>query len=675
MAAEVLSPAQRELFQFVDEEVQTADVKREAIFEAVGKVLGTKPMGSVFELLCFLRQQGQITNDNVNLITDYIADVRFVGEEISEEIKKKAEEYKKELPAEQLSVTGREGTIETVTRKLETVEDHAVVNLFGESGVGKTTVAREICRKWKDDSVGRSVLVDLREVKAMEYVYRGILLELQQDKITLEFEEEAVFGRVRALTEEDKAVLVLLDNSDWFASAQNGEQRKLRENFLSFLERLKSVEVDKFQKVRILLTSRFPFADAKLVEDIHLEPLEDEQSGEILKSARDMILPEEEKPTVLKLCGGRPLLLNTFAAAGKQENMKSKLKTLINKIGGLISEKKTEIEKSSGAEETESRAPEHGETTEPGTAVDSRASLVLRSIFFSLLSKSLQNAAVSLSLFCHPFPSGDAAEVLEVPVDEACLLLEALRSYGLIIIPEPEAKEQTYDIHPLLKEVLKGIGREPEFIQVFQAAEARFSHKFMDLASRLGKNLDRQYIEMQRKFNLQRANFELSFDVSRRRDDFFIREYKYHSIAVTAALCDAMLDVRTRMKLFQSWAESAEKNGQGNVWLSFSTNTVKPPLSGHPRDWANWPLNNRGSLNLEIDRVIHILFQYVNAALSMAEIARGSVAVLHCAHSCFKLCTKIWKCVQQLLISNRKKNRSWHDQYHSQLHDLELEVL
>ena len=556
----MLSPAQERLFQFVDQKMDEDEKLK--VSEALGKVLGTKLMGSMYEALCLLLDQGQITKDNVNVIKDCIAERSNSGKEI----KKEAEEYVKKLPEEYLSVTGRAEKIKIVTSKLETAEN-AVVNLFGVGGVGKTTVAREICRKWKNDSIGRSVLVDLREVKVMEFVYGNILQALQQDQITLEFEEEAVFRRVRALTEQDKPVLVLLDNSDWFASAQNEEQRKLCVDFLSFLERLKSVEVDKFQKVRILLTSRLPFADAKLVEDVHLEPLNDEESQKILESAKEEILPKEEKTKVSELCERRPLLLNAFAAAGKQEKMKSKLKHLIKTIAeGLLIEKTAKVEKSPGAEETESKEPEHGpETMEAGSAVDSRAALVLKSMFFNLLSKPLQNAAVSLSLFCHPFSMRAAAQVLEVPMDEACFLLETLRSYNFIIIPDPEAREETYDIHPLLKEVVKGIGREEGFTEVFQAAEARFSHLFMDYASRLGKNLDKQYVEIQQIFNTQRANFELSIDISRRRDDFFIREYKYHDVAMTAFLFDAMLDVRTRMKLYQSWADTAEKDGQGNV--------------------------------------------------------------------------------------------------------------
>ena len=57
---------------------------------------------------------------------------------------------------------------ESGTTKLET-DESAIVNLYGESGVGKTALARKICHRWNEESKdGRSLVVDLRDVKEMK---------------------------------------------------------------------------------------------------------------------------------------------------------------------------------------------------------------------------------------------------------------------------------------------------------------------------------------------------------------------------------------------------------------------------------------------------------------------------------------------------------------------------
>ena len=535
------------------------------VLEHSKEVLGDHDRDTLYELLLLFCKQGQITEDNVVLLEKYLASQSSNKEDIEKEVRI----YKNELRKERPVLTGRDGELETTATKLQT-DKSVIINLYGESGVGKTTLAKEICHRWnKDSKEGRSLVVDLREVKEMKLVYFHILQALEPPKTIPIYEQEAVLKRVRQLKKEDKLVLVLLDNSEQFAGGKDKESKNLRTAFLGFLKQLKSPEVDKFKKLRILLTSRNQFiADDKLVEDVLVKPLEKEKSGELLKSMGEPAIDAEQKTRMLEICGGRPLFLNTMTAALRQEQVKpEELFLKIEEEASRTTGESMKTVKPSGAEKPESgkvKPEESGpDSTTAEAGIDAQDLPFLNQIFLNLPSKELKDAAVSLSLFCHPFLLETSATILQVGVEKAVFLLESLRSYGIISIVDPDAKDLSYDIHPLLKRFVNGIQRKPDFTQVYQKAETQFSHLFLDKATELAKLLDKDYVDVHKRFNAERANFELAIDITTKRDYLFIPNNWYHENAMLSFLFDAMLNLETRMRLFKSWAETAEKEGKG----------------------------------------------------------------------------------------------------------------
>ena len=84
----------------------------------------------------------------------------------------------KELP-------GRQGEIKKITKKLETTKQLLAVNLFGSGGVGKTTLAKEVCSKWQ----GKHFVFDLREAIDMKAIYLKIMTSLKLRSVPIDFVE------------------------------------------------------------------------------------------------------------------------------------------------------------------------------------------------------------------------------------------------------------------------------------------------------------------------------------------------------------------------------------------------------------------------------------------------------------------------------------------------------
>ena len=98
--------------------------------------------------------------------------------------------------------------------------------------------------------------------------------------------------------------------------------------------------------------------------------------------------------------------------------------------------------------------------------IDKEQESCLRKMFFFLPSKQLKDSAISMSLFCRSFSVEAAAEVLEVDSSEAVIQLEGLRNSEVLTV-DPDVKELTYDIHPLVRTFLRNIGSNQFLSQVF----------------------------------------------------------------------------------------------------------------------------------------------------------------------------------------------------------------
>ena len=439
-----------------------------------------------------------------------------------------------------------------------------VVNLYGSGGVGKTTLGKEICRKWP----GRHIFVDLREVTDMKDVYFHIMLALDPERTVITYDENPVIELLLLRAGGRRGdILLLLDNVDQFAGGDDDDAKSLNTEFIRFLQRIHK-SIDNGGKVLLISRMRFQrggrrqegkekeFCSDEAIDYKELEALKPRSSVEILQKASGIPATESNQmEKLVEMCKRKPLLLNGIAAILKQKIADAE------KLLGTI-EHELAV-----AKPDDNAMPPVEEGRKEMTAWDYRSEGIdegqlscLRKMFFFLPSDSLRHSAVALSLFCRPFSVEAAAFILDTDMSEAVVLLEGLRNSKLLSV-DPETKEPVYDIHPLMRSFLRSVGGSPVFIQVYMKAKRRFCDLFMTKMKHIAALLDKDYMSAFEQFDIDKPNFELALNISFNTDYLHISN-EYHEIIMMCHLFEAMLDANQRRKIFQSWAEATEEDGK-----------------------------------------------------------------------------------------------------------------
>ena len=167
-------------------------------------------------------------------------------------------------------------------------------------------------------------------------------------------------------------------------------------------------------------------------------------------------------------------------------------------------------------------------------------------MFFFLPCEKLKESAVSVSLFCRSFSAEAAATILGVDASEAVIQLEGLR-HSKVVSVDREAKDLSYDIHPLMWSFVRSIGNSKKF---YQKARERFCDFFVSKKKDLSALLDEDYVNAFNSFDLNRHNFELALNIFLKTDHLLIPE-EYHEIIMSSYLFDTMLDDKQKKRYFQ----------------------------------------------------------------------------------------------------------------------------
>ena len=508
----------------------------------------------LYSCLHLFANQGLVWEDNLTLLEGFVTPKTSKKETIQEKIQGFKTIRQREAVKTKEDLTGRVHDLEKVMSKL-TTGTSSVVNLYGSSGVGKTTLALETLSKWP----GRKFKADFRGVNEMKTVHFHVLNALTgSEQTVVSYEANPVIGQMQQLMRDSESdILLLLDNVDQFAGGEGETATALNANFVTLLRRL--VRLQGNSKLRILMTSRITFrhGDSVDVDDYEVKAfaLDKAVSSALLQTHGDRSHRDDQsREKLLQMCRGNPLILNGMAAILRQRiaDDEKLLETIEQEsVTGIAEARLPQTEKVTQEREIFDYKQE---------GIDKEQENCLRKMFFFLPSKRLKESAVSMSLFCRPFSAEAAATILGVDTSEAVIQLEGLRNSKVVSV-DPEAKVLSYDIHPLMRKFLRSIGNSKIFIKVYQKARDRFCKLFISQVKDISDLLDKDYIEAFNRFDLDKPNFELALNISLTSDHLLIPE-EHHESVMMCYLFEAMLDQKQQRSIFNSWAEKAEEDGK-----------------------------------------------------------------------------------------------------------------
>ncbi|KAL9961843.1 hypothetical protein ACROYT_G030870 [Oculina patagonica] len=419
----------------------------------------------LYSCLHIFANQGLVSEDNLTLLEGFVTPKTSKKESIQEKIQCFKTVRQGEAEKTKGDLTGRVHDLERVMTKLLTGSS-SVMNLYGSSGVGKTTLAIETLSKWP----GRKLKADFRGITEIKSVHFHVLNALTGSKqMFVSYEANPVIGQMQQLMQDDESdILLLLDNVDQFAGGEADAAKDHNINFATFLRRLQRVQGK--SKLKILLTSRTTIrhGDSLDVENYEVKALDKTVAGILLQTHGNLGLGDEQREKLIQMCQGNPLILNGMAAILRQKTTDDKklLETIEQEVViGIPETRLTPTEKVTQERELFDYKKE---------GIDKEQENCLRKMFFFLPSKRLKESAVSVSLFGRPFSAEAAATILGVDLSEAVIQLEGLRNCKVVSV-DPEAKVLSYDIHPLMRKFLRSIGsllraelKSREALQVLQ---------------------------------------------------------------------------------------------------------------------------------------------------------------------------------------------------------------
>ena len=178
---------------------------------------------------------GYVSKAKLTLIREFVASKSINEEEIKKIIDNYTQVNTLQIESEK-QMQGRDNDITKITGRLKAGQP-SIVNLHGSEGVGKTTLAKEICVKWQ----GESHIFDLREAKDMRAVYLkvmnmfGLAVPVGYTDLSSAVVEKML---EQAFMKSDGVPVLLLDNADLFTLREGKEGKNLKTAFMQFLGKL-----------------------------------------------------------------------------------------------------------------------------------------------------------------------------------------------------------------------------------------------------------------------------------------------------------------------------------------------------------------------------------------------------------------------------------------------------
>ena len=440
--------------------------------------------------------------------------------------------YKEASAPRKDDLVGRDSDVSNIIQ-LVTNPHVPGINLFGNSGVGKTTLAKQVSTKLEGKF--EPLLIDLRGTKDANTVYFKVLEMFELPP--WDYSKERIYTHLQNLTTK---TLLILDNVEQFLSIGKEDDEEKGNEFLEFLRIMMNSEASKRGCLKVILTSKIQTGDS-LLEYIHfkeyeLRPLTWKHSRMLMAwrlGAEIDVKQEKALNEIANLCGNKPYLLERAEQLLRQNFSKpsevlGKLKTLKN------------------------------------NGVPERFACISE-LFESLPNDEIKQIAVKISLLQRPFSVSTAMKITDISSDyDAELDLELLAVHR-IITAEDVNGERKYDLHALFRKFVTSYlcKEEPFYEKAYAIAENQFVEHFSKIFRQHAKNLDKDFVGTYKELEENKANLELAIDLVTRKEafDLILQSDDVKETASVAMLFEAFKSIKERRKLFGEWAKNVEEKG------------------------------------------------------------------------------------------------------------------
>ncbi|OWF47469.1 uncharacterized protein LOC110454316 [Mizuhopecten yessoensis] len=392
---------------------------------------------------------------------------------------------------ENKNFVGREKYIDDIVKMFEDDRNkYKGVCIRGMGGLGKTTLANQICRKLKGE--WRVVKVDLREVLKLRDMLMYIFKQLTCQTL-IRGEEEDILERIKEFLRKDNAIecktILMLDNIEDVMDGE-GTNRFLKDFFDKFINFIG--EFGDKCKMRLLLTSRLSLFDHPrlsgavrtllrlfkghdrvygLIVEKEILPFEASEALKLFeKSIGENQIDTIQRERIVELCGYSPIAITILCKSMCHDGLTPE--SIIQDLGQNFWLRRI------------LRTPNVAGCLEKS---------------FESLNQCAKKNLIRLSVFhSAPFDIFAAADVLRTtatrfecknePTPKEKLDILKLRSF--IEISEHEDTVR-YSLHPLVFHLLKGKVKSKQFKKDFQIAKERFVEYFRKEICEVAKKMDK----------------------------------------------------------------------------------------------------------------------------------------------------------------------------------------